>query len=166
MLSAGAGRLSWAGSRWRSLTESHSDTREAEARRVQRTEASSTRGSCEARLVSGEEVRCYHAELLLGVVRLPGAGEADVLAAEAARLVLATHAVLHPVTQPGKEVTRFMLRDAGGAQTWGCPWPGTRRRSRGCWRPWCRGCGTRPPSRPPTSAGTRTPRSCAVKGGD
>ena len=114
MLSAGAGRLSWAGSRWRSLTESHSDTREAEARRVQRREASSTRGSCEARLVSGEEVRCYHAELLLlGVVRLPGAGEADVVTAEAASLVLATHAVLHPVTQPGKEVTRFMFRDAG-----------------------------------------------------
>ena len=105
MLSAGAGRLSWAGSRWRSLTESHSDTREAEARRVQRTEASSTRGSCEViTIVSGEEVRCYHAELLLGVVRLPGAGEADVVAAEAASLVLATHAVLHPVTQPGEEV--------------------------------------------------------------
>ena len=93
------------------MTESHSDTREAEARRAQRTEASSTRGSCEARLVSGEEVRCYHAELLLA--RLPGAGEADVVAAEAARLVLATHAVLHPVTQPGKEVTRFTFRDAG-----------------------------------------------------
>ena len=95
------------------MTESHSDTREAEARRVQRTEASSTRGSCEARLVSGEEVRCYHAELLLGVVRLPGAGEADVVAAEAASLVLATHAVLHPVTQPGKGVTRLMFRDTG-----------------------------------------------------
>ena len=91
------------------MTESHSDTREAEARRVQRTEASRTRGSCEARLVSGEEVRCYHAELLLLLARLPGAGEADVVAAEAASLVLATHAVLHPVTQPGKEVTLLLF---------------------------------------------------------
>ena len=58
-----------------------------------------------------------------------------------------------------------MLRMFRGVLTWGCPCPGTRRRSRGCWRPWCRGCDTPPPSRPPTSADTRTPRSCAVEAG-
>ena len=86
------------------MTESHSATRATEARRVQRTEAS-TRGSCEVITSARRGVRCYHAELLLAA-RLPGAGEADVVAAEAASLVLATHAVLHPVTQPGTEVTR------------------------------------------------------------
>ena len=85
------------------MTESQSATRDTEARSVQRTEAS-TRGSCEVITSARRGVRCYHAELLLAA-RLPGAGEADIVAAEAASLVLATHAVLHPVTQPGARYT-------------------------------------------------------------
>ena len=89
------------------MTESQSATRDTEARSVQRTEAS-TRGSCEVITSARRGVRCYHAELLLLAARLPGAGEADIVAAEVTSLVLATHAVLHPVTQPGTEVTRHV----------------------------------------------------------